>query len=307
MEPKTTTRAARARANGAKSKGPTTAAGKHASSQNAVRHGLLAKTIVLENEAAARFDELLADLMAEHAPTNPTEVILVENMASARWRLTRILCMQKATLEATIAAQNPALELPAMRGAMSFRFSQSTSGRLLLRYEATLDRQFHRSLYRLRRLQAERGSEDAPVPTPNREDVIAEVVVLDIEEKSEFLELHADLTAQHAPVTKTEKLLVQTMATSRWRLLRTWSNQKHSLDFDNAQQSVDDFTGRNDHRKAAIVAHSFEIAEPTYELLLQYEIVLERQFHRALVRLGQLRNATTKRTHDSTEVVAPAR
>ena len=47
------------RANGAGSKGPLTAQGKLNSSRNSRRHGLLARTVVLEAESTVRFHQLL--------------------------------------------------------------------------------------------------------------------------------------------------------------------------------------------------------------------------------------------------------
>jgi hypothetical protein len=51
------------RANGARSRGPKTAAGKQRPSSNARRHGLLANCLVLENESVEGFHEILDDFI----------------------------------------------------------------------------------------------------------------------------------------------------------------------------------------------------------------------------------------------------
>ena len=50
------------RANGARSKGPVTPAGKQNSSRSSTRHGLLCRSVVLAEESPDRFAELLAAL-----------------------------------------------------------------------------------------------------------------------------------------------------------------------------------------------------------------------------------------------------
>src|SRR6266853_1887040 len=125
------------RSNGAKSKGPVTPQGKRNSSRNSTRHGLLAETVVLENEHVGRFLELMDDLMEEHQPRTRTETILVENLAVARWRQRRIWGMQKVAFDADVASVESAPESPALRAVMALRGSPDNirTHELLLRYE----------------------------------------------------------------------------------------------------------------------------------------------------------------------------
>ena len=90
------------RANGAKSRGPITPEGKLASSRNSLKHGLLAKTVVLAGESKEDFIELLASYQEEHQPETPTEETLIENMAAARWRQQRVWNMETAGLDQEI-------------------------------------------------------------------------------------------------------------------------------------------------------------------------------------------------------------
>jgi len=73
------------------STGPKTPDGRARSSLNAVRHGLLARDTVLPEEDRAAYLELLAALQAEYQPVGPTQTFLVEQLASAQWRLQRLL------------------------------------------------------------------------------------------------------------------------------------------------------------------------------------------------------------------------
>jgi hypothetical protein len=145
---------AASRANGAKSKGPVTPQGKINSSRNSIRHGLLAETVVLEAEDKAQFLQLLEELFEEHQPTTPTERMLVETIAVARWRQDRVWGMQKVALDHDIANSDSATSNP-LRAVLSLRGSAETvrSHELLLRYEIALDRQLSRAIMRLQQLQ----------------------------------------------------------------------------------------------------------------------------------------------------------
>jgi hypothetical protein len=89
-----------ARLNGAKSKGPTTPEGKLRSSQNAIKHGLLAKTIVLRHEDRDLFNQILGDFVAEFQPESTREWCLVEELVAAKWRLRRLWGIESRLLGA---------------------------------------------------------------------------------------------------------------------------------------------------------------------------------------------------------------
>jgi hypothetical protein len=57
------TKSESARINGAKSRGPKTAAGLKRSSQNALKHGLTAQTLLLPSEDPDEFHELLVSYL----------------------------------------------------------------------------------------------------------------------------------------------------------------------------------------------------------------------------------------------------
>jgi hypothetical protein len=153
---------AASRANGALSKGPVSIQGKRNSSRNSLRHGLLARTIVLEEESTNRFLELLRALMDEFQPSSATQLMLVETMAAARWRQLRIWGLQKVALDREIALQDPALGPAEVRAALAFKKSaDALQPDLLLRYEIAYDRQFNRALKQLLALQATPAAQPA--------------------------------------------------------------------------------------------------------------------------------------------------
>src|SRR5687767_12832283 len=71
------------RANGAKSLGPKTTEGKCRASQNALRHGMAAETLVLTNESRSRFEALLAAYIERFQPRDEVEADLIEEIVAA--------------------------------------------------------------------------------------------------------------------------------------------------------------------------------------------------------------------------------
>jgi hypothetical protein len=63
---------------------------------NALRHGVLSRYTVLPWEDAAEYRDLVASLVAEHAPHGPTEEHLVEELAGILWRKRRLRLAESA-------------------------------------------------------------------------------------------------------------------------------------------------------------------------------------------------------------------
>ncbi len=117
------------------STGPRTEAGKAASSQNALRHGLASGTLLIPGEDPEQFAALRDGLFTHYQPAGVIETLLVEDMARHHWLKDRALRLQGEAL-----AIAPPGEIPA-------------SFAVLLRYQTTNERAFHKALATLEALR----------------------------------------------------------------------------------------------------------------------------------------------------------
>jgi hypothetical protein len=76
-------------ANALYSTGPVTDAGKAISSQNSLKHGLTAQSVLLPGEDEAAYRKLCADMSGYWRPACEPEIQLVQNLCDAQWRLNR--------------------------------------------------------------------------------------------------------------------------------------------------------------------------------------------------------------------------
>jgi hypothetical protein len=140
---------AASRANAARSTGPQTPAGKRIASRNNVKHGLLAKAIVLDNESLRGFYAMVRDNYQCLNPRNPFEESAVDEICSAEWRLRRLWSMERKAFNLEMASQPSSDEPARLVGA----FDSLASGRphflLLHRYENRLHNIIQRSFNRL--------------------------------------------------------------------------------------------------------------------------------------------------------------
>ncbi len=174
-----------ARTNGAKSAGTKSPEGLHKSSQNALRHGLTAKTLVLSNESQSKFDELLDSFIQKFLPQDAVELELVTEMVAARWRLRRIWLIQTTTLDYQMDKMEEELsgkftlltEPTRLSLAFTTLANQEKSLQLLLRYESAYRRMYNqaqRDLLKLRESEPSKKIPNEPKPAskPTREATI---------------------------------------------------------------------------------------------------------------------------------------
>ena len=93
------------RRNAQKSTGPRTSEGKAAVSQNAVKHGLLARNNVITSESQADFDLYRDQILTELDPVSPMESMLAERVVALSWRLKRAGRIQNQVID-TLNADN---------------------------------------------------------------------------------------------------------------------------------------------------------------------------------------------------------
>ena len=107
MKPLSHLQSAASRENGAKSHGPVTPEGKERSSQNAVKHGLSSRRILIEGESEEDLQFLRVQWMRQLQPQTPAERETAEEVVAAQWRVRR--CQEA---EAAAPPSNPLPKTP---------------------------------------------------------------------------------------------------------------------------------------------------------------------------------------------------
>jgi hypothetical protein len=160
------------RQNARKSTGPKTPKGKAVVALNALKHGLLSRHVHLADEDEAALVELGKRLRAHLQPVGEFEVLLVDRMVTAVWRLRRLHAVETHVF-AKPNRFSP--QAPAQVGE-AFQTGMQTFA-MLSRYETTIERGLYKALHELQRLQAARAG--VPVPPPAAADVDVNVTVQD--------------------------------------------------------------------------------------------------------------------------------
>ena len=146
-------------ANAQLSTGPKTEEGKARVSQNARKHGLTARDLVVPDDQKEEFDELLADHTVELAPIGVIEQTIFNQLVRAAWDLRRIGRMEAGLCQNGV---DPLADE-----------SKRAEVERLARYHSRIERSYYRALRELRIAQTNRGLRDAY--DPNYEESMPEL------------------------------------------------------------------------------------------------------------------------------------
>src|ERR1017187_480588 len=136
------------RANGARSHGPVTVEGKQRSSENALRHGLLAGQVVIGGESREGFVDVLTGHVQRFQPTDEVEYGFIEEMAVCHWRLRRTWAIEARMLQKQVDLQPGGDAIGCITDAFENHAASPTLA-VIHRYETRLHRMYQRALKNL--------------------------------------------------------------------------------------------------------------------------------------------------------------
>lgn len=147
--------------------------GKAVSKYNAIKHGLLSKEVLLDDENEADLISLGKKLRAELLPEEELELFLVDRITANVWRLKRAMQIEREMIEED-RQEFMSNNIRTIGKALSIDFSNNDTYGKLIRYEASIERGIYKALHELERLQAKRNGEIVPLPVAIDVDVSGE-------------------------------------------------------------------------------------------------------------------------------------
>ena len=101
-------------------------------SKNALKHGAFSRELILPGESKKEYELLLAELEAEYSPSGPSEIYLVNHLASLLWRERRLEVYRQAKLEKrvrTIERKNESYHLMGVLKSLAPQLAAATTAK----------------------------------------------------------------------------------------------------------------------------------------------------------------------------------
>lgn len=138
-----------------KSTGLKSSAGKEIASQNSIKHGLLAKALIVEGEKKNAYEEFRQGIFEDLIPVGMMEGLLVEKIVNYAWRLRRAIQAESILMQKGLTKSWEPKTLDSFFEGWEAKKIQNIS-----RYETIIERHFYRSLKELRDIQAIRQASE---------------------------------------------------------------------------------------------------------------------------------------------------
>jgi ubiquinone biosynthesis protein UbiJ len=139
-----------------------------------------------------------------------------------------------------------------------------------------------------------------------RHGIIAKAVLLDGESRERFAALLNSFISDFQPATTAERLCVETMAVSHWRIVRLWAVESATINHETRRQAHA-MTDENAPTRAMLAIQALSEGRHL-DLISRFEHRYDCQYYRALealTRIQQERNAGAARSHQSEENKEP--
>jgi len=153
--------------------GVKTEEGKAVSKYNAIKHGLLSKEVLLDDEIGADLVSLGRKLRSELVPESEIELVLVDRITANVWRLKRVMQIEREMMDNDREDSFSGAK-KSLGNALSYDFANQDTYGKLIRYETSIERGIYKALHELQRLQARRNGENLPPPVALDIDVCGE-------------------------------------------------------------------------------------------------------------------------------------
>ena len=248
------------RRNALKSTGPQTPEGKVASSMNSLKHGLLARQVVVRGhnlkESREEFEDFYRTYYEHLAPVGPLEEMLAEQIIVAHWRLRRARTAE--TAEVALSVDGGVWE---RRKANECRSLRQILENPVLRYTSSLGVTWiENALRELRDNIAQGGKLDV--------DVLETFECAFVDKSDRIFQKLGDLRFEGADKERILEYLDQELKNLRERIIQ--------------------FTERESMEEQARQEAAVLPSAQTLDKILRYETALDRQLFRAMSELERL-------------------